>query len=145
MLSEHLRQGPSVDACHTWYLLATEPITQALYGIPVRILLGIVADDEGLGINTVALHKIGYTIITHAKRGYTIVAHQWISHHEHLPRIAGVCQTLRITHHGRVEHHLSDHFLIVAEALPSEFCSVLQDECYIFHLFLLVIKKAKRQ
>ena len=99
--------------------------------------LAIIAHDNGRSVNPVALHKGGDTISLHLEGRHTIVTHQRVGQRHQLSGIAGVCQTLRIAHHGRVEHNLARHGFLISEALSLKCCSVLQNKCYIFHLFHL--------
>ena len=136
MLTEHLCQLAGVDARHARHLFALEPVSQTLTGVPMGIGLTIVTHDNGQGIYPVALHESGNAIALYGKGRHAIVAYQRIGQRHQLSGIARICQALGIAHHGRVEYHLSNHGLLIAEALSLEFRSVLKDECYIFHLSL---------
>ena len=104
----------------------------------MRIGLAVVAHDDGLCVDTVALHEGGDTVVLDGEGRYPIVTHERISQRHQLPRVAWIRQTLWVAHHRRVEYHFSGDRLLKAKALSLEFCSVLQDECHIFHLLLFI-------
>ena len=76
MLAQHLGKLARINTCNTGHVLALEPVSQALYSIPVRILLAIVGHDDGRGIDAVALHKGGNTIGLDCKRRHSIISDQ---------------------------------------------------------------------
>ena len=125
VLTQHLRQLAGINAGNSWHLLTLQPVAQTLAGIPVAIRFAIVADNDCRGINPVALHKRGQSVVLHRKRRHSVVSHQRIGQHHQLTGIARVGQTFRIAHHGGVEHHLTSHWGIIAEALALEFRSII--------------------
>ena len=120
MFTQHFGELASVDACDAWHLFTLEPIGEAFFGVPMRIVGAIVADDDGFGMNLFAFHKGGDAILFNAEWGYTIVADQRVGEYHHLTCIRGIGQTLRIAHHGWVEDDFTCHRLFVAERFPVE-------------------------
>ena len=54
--------------------------------------------------------------------------------------IAGIGQTLRITRHRRVKHHLARHVLLCAESPATECRAVIEDQsCLSLHLMIITV------
>ena len=87
---------------------------------------------------SVALHECGQAIAFDGEWWHSIVTHQWVCECHQLPRVGGICEALGISHHGSIENHLSCHGFVVAEGLSLEGCSVLQNQCYILHLVIVM-------
>ena len=105
----------------------------------MAVLLTVVADDDGFSIDFITLHECGQAILFNREWRHTIVSHQRESHHQQLTSIAGIGQRLRITHHRRVENNLSAYGFVVPEAFSLKFCSVFQDQFYIFHHLVFIL------
>ena len=133
MLAQGLGQCPRVDAGDAGYVLALEPVAQALYGVPMAVVLAVVAHDDGLGMNLLAFHEAGQPVLSEGEGRHTIVAHQWIGQCHQLSRIAWVGQALGVSRHRRVEDHLARHGLLIAERLPMQAGPVVEDKGYVSH------------
>ena len=46
MVTDHLGELPRVDTCETDHAMALESIREGLCGIPVRVVISVVVDDE---------------------------------------------------------------------------------------------------
>ena len=73
--AQHFGQFASVDACDAWHMFTLQPLGQALFSIPVRVLLAIVGNNDGRSIDSVTLHECGQTIGFKTEWGYAIVAY----------------------------------------------------------------------
>ncbi len=119
LLAQALGEFAGVDARDARHVLALEPVGKALHGIPVGEIGAVVADDDGGGMDFLALHIVRQAVLTDGERRDTVVAHQREGQHHQLPRVGGVGQALGVAHHRRIENHLARHGLLVAEG-----CSV---------------------
>ena len=90
-------------------------------------------------MDAVTLHKQGQAIAAHAHIRYTIVAYQRKCRYQYLSSITGVCQTLRIAHHSRVEYHLTYRLSLIAERVAVEHRAIAEyQSCFsLHHLFNL--------
>ena len=139
MLTEHLGEATGINACDGGNLFSLEPRCQRLLSIPMTKLFTIVSHDECLGMDAVALHEQGKTIVTNTCIWHAVVANQWKCRYQYLPRIAGVCQTLWITRHGGVKDHLSDGLRLEAKRMAIEYCAIAEyQSCFFPHLFIVL-------
>ena len=127
VLTQHLGQFAGVDAGDAVDFFALEPIGETFHCIPVAVLLTVVTDDDGGGIDFVTLHEVSQTFGGHAEGGHPVVSDQGIGQSHQLPGVGWVGETFRIAGHGGVEHHLSCHRGFITKRLAGEPDAVVKD------------------
>ena len=139
MLTQHLCKLPCVYARNAGHMLALKPFGKTLTGIPMRVLLAVVRNDDGACINLIALHECWELVVSECEWRHAVVAYQRIGKGHELTGIGRIGKALGVTHHGSIEYHFSSNRSIVAETLAMKLSSVAKDECYIFHIYFDVL------
>ena len=75
MFAQHFRQFTRVNARDAGYLFAFQPVSQAFYSVPVAVRLGVIAHDDGFGMDAFALHERSQPVRFDGERWHTVVAH----------------------------------------------------------------------
>ena len=137
MFPQYLGQLACINACDARHLLSLEPVSQSLHSVPVAELTAVITHDNGTHVYLLALHESGKSILFECEGWHSIVANQREGECHQLSGIGGVGQTLGITHHSGIEHHLSCHRFLVTERSAMKLRSVFQSQCNLsVHLFL---------
>ena len=127
MLTQFLGQRTGIDAGDTGDMLLLQPVTQAALRVPVAVLRAVVADDDRLRMDLLALHERRDSIGRETAWRHAIVTHQRIGQDHQLSGIGGIRETLRITGHCGIEDDLSRHGTLITEGATLETCTVVED------------------
>ena len=115
MLAQYLCKLTRVDARYSRNVLALKPVCKTFNSIPMRIHLAVICNNYCRCIYLITFHESGNSIVFHCERWYTIVSYQRIRKYHQLTCIRWVCQTLGITHHSRIKHHLACYGRVISE------------------------------
>ena len=110
-------QGPRVHAAESHHPVESEVVLEAPMSAPGGGGRAQVVDDEACQRGSAALHVLGV---------HAIVSDVGEGHGHDLPRVAGVCEDLLVSHHGGGEDRLTKARATVAEPLSGENGPVFQ-------------------
>ena len=113
MVTDILRQLPRVNTGESDHAMALKSIRERLCGIPVRVVISIVVDNECEWMELPALEvesQIGGGI--YILRRESVIAYDRVCADKHLTHIRGIRQGLGVAGHAGIEDNLSADTLI---------------------------------
>ena len=127
MLTQFLGQRTGVDAGDTRNMLLLQPVAQATLRVPMAVFRTVVADDDRLRMDLLALHEGRDSIRCEITWRHAIVAHQGIGQNHQLSGVGGIREALRIAGHSGIEDDLSRYGTLITEGATLETCTVVED------------------
>jgi opacity protein-like surface antigen len=122
-VADFLGEHAGVDPADPRHALSLQPRAERLHGVPVGVVVGVVLDDERLGVDLVALERVGQALGVEAlgvggrKARHAVVANHGGSAREELARVRRVGQGLGVPDHAGLEDAFARHGLVRAERL----------------------------
>mmetsp|Transcript_21350 Transcript_21350/g.62229 ORF Transcript_21350/g.62229 Transcript_21350/m.62229 type:complete len:549 (+) Transcript_21350:3323-4969(+) len=117
LLADLLGEHTSVNVAEARYALLLEPVPEARRGVPVGVVMGVILNDEALGVDLGRFEILGEAVLVDfGPGGDAVVAHHGGGEGQDLPLVRWIGQTLRVSHHSCTEYNLALHTLVASEA-----------------------------
>ncbi|KAH3666829.1 hypothetical protein OGAPHI_003278 [Ogataea philodendri] len=115
VLSQLLGQSSGIDTVDCRNSLRLEPLSQRRLGKIMRVLLGVMSNNQTSNMDLVGL-KVFRKRLNHLIHQITVwntvVTHQWIRDHQNLSLIRWISDGFRITHHTGLKNKLTSNSLL---------------------------------
>jgi hypothetical protein len=112
-------EGTGVYALHAEDAALLQVGAQGALAGPVAVVRGVLAHQDGGGLDTVGLVFAWYD---------TVVADKWVGEEQYLPLVRRVREGLLVADHARREDDLARHLALSSEAPTPEDRPVLKDQ-----------------